>query len=782
MLPGLLLATVGILVQMPVRAFDESSGKKIFGVIYPRKRHVLHKRDVEEDQGPIKQEKYEDRVQYEIDLKGKTVILHLEKNKDLLSPDYVEVRYSSTGEAVTTSPQIMENCYYQGHILNEEMSTASVSTCQGLRGFFEHQEQSYLIEPLGPREHEEQEHALYTYESQEQNPPETSCGVDMVEEEEPFVERTLRIGNNAMKQEDMNQKKYIEYYLVLDNKVFRKYNRSPEQIRQRVFDMVNFVNMLYKKLNVQVALVGMEIWTNGNKIKISPNANVTLENFSNWRGDILPKMKHHDIAQLITGIDLTGPTVGLAFMSTMCSPYRSVGIVQDHSYDLLRVAGTMAHEMGHNFGMYHDSYECKCPSSICVMDWALSFYIPKDFSSCSRDSFEKFLRRASPDCLKNVPLPDDIISTPICGNLIVEIGEECDCGSSEECTNACCDAATCKIKPNFKCAFGECCEKCQIKKAGTLCRPVKDECDLPEMCDGKSGSCPEDRFRVNGFPCKNGQGYCLMGKCPTLQDQCVSLWGKGAQAAEKSCFNVNNGGSTYGYCRKVDDTYIPCKAGSSMCGKLYCYGGSDFLPWKGKIMSFLTCKTFSSEDNNQEISMVANGTKCGNNSVCINGECKDIESAYKSTNCSLKCKGHAVCDHELQCQCEEGWLPPNCDNSIVVIHFSIVIGVLVAVSIVVLIVVIILWHQSAAKRKKLQSQSSPTSASKPRQWTPMRRQQNVQSTHSHEMGPMSPPMSTPPTESNKPPLSLQITKPNFPPVLIPTTRSSFVHPGTHPQV
>uniref|UniRef100_A0A4X2JPB4 ADAM metallopeptidase domain 28 n=1 Tax=Vombatus ursinus TaxID=29139 RepID=A0A4X2JPB4_VOMUR len=758
--PGLLLATVGILVQVPVRAINESHEKKIFDVIYPRKRHVLRKRDVEEDQGLKKQEKYEDQVQYEIDLKGKTVVLHLEKNKELLSPDYVEVQYSSTGESVTSSPQIMENCYYQGHILNEEMSTASISTCRGLKGFFEHKEQRYVIEPLGLAKDEEQEHALYTYESQEQNLPETSCGVDMVEEGEPLLEKTVRSGNNA---------------------VFQKYNQNPEEIRQRVFDMVNFVNMLYKKLNIQVVLVGVEIWTNGNKIKISPDANVTLENFSNWRGGILPKMKRHDVAQLITGIDLTGPIVGLAFMSTMCSPYHSVGIVQDHSYELLRVAGTMAHEMGHNFGMYHDTYVCKCPSSVCVMDRALSFYIPKDFSSCSRNSLEKFLRMASPSCLKNVPLPSDIISTPICGNLLVESGEECDCGSPEECTNICCDATTCKIKPNFKCAFGECCENCQIKKAGTLCRPTKDDCDLPEMCDGKSESCPEDRFRVNRFPCQNGQGHCLMGKCPTLQDQCVSLWGEGAQVAEKSCFDINTAGLIYGYCRKVDDIYVPCKAWSSTCGKLYCYGGSDVLPWKGKIMSFLNCKTFSSEHNNQEVSMVANGTKCGNMSVCISGDCIDIENAYKTSNCSSKCKGHAVCDHELQCQCEEGWLPPNCDNSTIVFYFSIVMGILVALSMIVIIAVIIIRHQSKAKRKKNMSQSCPTSGSKPRQWRPMKKQQEIQSTHCHEMGPVSPPVSTPPMESNKPPLSSLIMKPTFPPPLIPTTRSSFVHPGTHPQ-
>lgn len=57
---------------------------------------------------------------------------------------------------------------------------------------------------------------------------------------------------------------------------------------------------LYKKLNTHVALVGLEIWNDEDKIKITPNASFTLENFSKWRGDVLLSRKRHDIAQLIT--------------------------------------------------------------------------------------------------------------------------------------------------------------------------------------------------------------------------------------------------------------------------------------------------------------------------------------------------------------------------------------------------------------------------------------------------------------------------------------------------
>nr|XP_054512570.1 disintegrin and metalloproteinase domain-containing protein 28 isoform X3 [Pan troglodytes] len=776
MLQGLL--TVSLLLSVAVSAIKELPGVKKYEVVYPIRLHPLHKREVKE---PEQQEQFETELKYKMTVNGKIAVLYLKKNKNLLAPGYTETYYNSTGKEITTSPQIMDDCYYQGHILNEKVSDASISTCRGLRGYFSQGNQRYFIEPLSPIHQDGQEHALFKYDPDEKN-YDSTCGMDGV-----------------LWAHDLQQ----NIALPATKLVFKKYNENQDEIRKRVFEMANYVNMLYKKLNTHVALVGMEIWTDKDKIKITPNASFTLENFSKWRGSVLSRRKHHDIAQLITATELAGTTVGLAFMSTMCSPYHSVGIVQDHSDDLLRVAGTMAHEMGHNFGMFHDDYSCKCPSTICVMDKALSFYIPTDFSSCSRLSYDKFFEDKLSNCLFNAPLPTDIISTPICGNQLVEMGEDCDCGTSEECTNICCDAKTCKIKATFQCALGECCEKCQFKKAGMVCRPAKDECDLPEMCNGKSGNCPDDRFQVNGFPCHHGKGHCLMGTCPTLQEQCTELWGPGTEVADKSCYNRNEGGSKYGYCRRVDDTLIPCKANDTMCGKLFCQGGSDNLPWKGRIVTFLTCKTFDPEDTSQEIGMVANGTKCGDNKVCINAECVDIEKAYKSTNCSSKCKGHAVCDHELQCQCEEGWSPPDCDDSSVVFHFSIVVGVLFPMAVIFVVVAIVIRHQSSREKQKKDQRvslcgpgwsamlrSRLTATSTPPSFKPLsttgtrphkqkRKPQMVKAVQPQEMSQMKPHVYDLPVEGNEPPASFLITKPDFPPPPIPAPiSSSLLHKDT----
>ncbi|XP_037668760.1 disintegrin and metalloproteinase domain-containing protein 28 isoform X2 [Choloepus didactylus] len=757
MLQGLLLMATFLISPDPISGIKELPGVKMYEVVYPRRIHPLHKREAKNIKEPEQQEKFESELKYKMTVNGKIAVLYLKKSKDLLAPGYTETHYNSTGKEVTTSPQIMDDCYYQGHILNEKVSDASISTCRGLRGYFSQGDQRYYIEPLSPTNEDGQEHALFKHDPDGKNANST-CGIDDVLWAHGSRKNVAPPANTLIKLEGQKvreKKKYVEYYLVLDN------------------------GELYKTLNTHVALVGMEIWTDKDKIAITPNASFTLENFSKWRGNVLLRRKRHDIAQLITATELSGTTVGLAFMSTMCSPYHSVGIVQDHSDNLLRVAGTMAHEMGHNFGMFHDSYVCKCPSTICVMDRALSFFIPREFSSCSRVSYDKFFEDKLSNCLLNAPLPTDIISTPTCGNQLVEMGEDCDCGDPEECTNICCDAKTCKIKASFQCALGECCEKCQFKMGGAVCRPAKDECDLPEMCDGRSGNCPEDRFRVNGFPCQNGKGYCLMGTCPTLKEQCTEMWGPATEVADKSCFSRNEAGSKYGYCHKVEDTLIPCKAVDAMCGKLFCQGGSDNLPWKGRIVTFQTCKTFDPEDTSQEIGMVANGTKCGNKKVCINAECVDIEEAYKSTNCSSKCKGHAVCDHKLQCQCKEGWAPPNCDDSTTVFYFSIVVGVLFPVAVIFVVVAIVIRHQSTrGKQKKVQR---PQSATVTRPHKHKRKLQSVKAVQPQEMSQMKLHVYELPVEGTEPPASFLITKPDFPPPPIPTyiSSSSFLHKGTN---
>jgi len=71
------------------------------------------------------------------------------------------------------------------------------------------------------------------------------------------------------------------------------------------------------------------------------------------------------------------------------------------------------------------------------------------------------------------------------------------------------------------------CAHRQFLAVGTLCRAANNECDLPEHCTGDSGQCPADMYKKNASPCGTENGFCYMGECPTLNDQCEQIWGYG---------------------------------------------------------------------------------------------------------------------------------------------------------------------------------------------------------------------------------------------------------------
>lgn len=136
---------------------------------------------------------------------------------------------------------------------------------------------------------------------------------------------------------------------------------------------------------------------------------------------------------------------------------------------------------------------------------------PYKFSECSRSDYIDALRIGHGLCLLNKP--NELEVRRNCGNGIVEDGEECDCGSFEDCqTDSCCDPITCKLKKEAQCAGGACCENCILRPQGTICRPEMNECDLPEFCTGDTGECPLDVYKKNGNQCGMNASGSYTGK------------------------------------------------------------------------------------------------------------------------------------------------------------------------------------------------------------------------------------------------------------------------------
>lgn len=127
------------------------------------------------------------------------------------------------------------------------------------------------------------------------------------------------------------------------------------------------------------------------------------------------------------------------------------------------------------------------------------YHLPRHARSFGQSSHHlvRFLRSQRYAHPANASLHLDSLQS--CGNGIVEAGEDCDPGSSED---ACCDRATCKFVSGAVCSTlnSLCCtSQCQLASAGTVCRPAVDaQCDKAETCSGSSKDCPEDEYQPNG--------------------------------------------------------------------------------------------------------------------------------------------------------------------------------------------------------------------------------------------------------------------------------------------
>ncbi|KAF5913244.1 hypothetical protein HPG69_016860 [Diceros bicornis minor] len=544
--------------------------------------------------------------------------------RHLFAPAYTETHYTPSGNPQTTTLKSEDHCFYHGTVRKAEQSSVTLSTCRGIRGLIMVSSNlSYIIEPLPDSEG----HHLI-YRSEHLKLPPGNCGF---EHSKPTArDWALQFTNQTkkrphrMKREDLHSMKYVELYLVADYAEFQKNRRDQDATKYKLMEIANYVDKFYRSLNIRIALVGLEVWTHGNMCEVSENPYSTLWSFLSWRRKLLSQ-KNHDNAQLITGMSFHGTTIGLAPLMAMCSVYQSGGVNMDHSENAIGVAATMAHEMGHNFGMSHDSADCCSASAAdggCIMAAATGHPFPRVFNGCNRKELDRYLQSGGGMCLSNMPDTRTLYGGRRCGNGYLEEGEECDCGEEE------------------------------LLAPGTLCREQARQCDLPEFCTGESPHCPTNFYQMDGTPCENGQAYCYNGMCLTYQEQCQQLWGPGARPAPDLCFEkVNVAGDTFGNCGKdMNGEHKKCNMRDAKCGKIQCQS-NEARPVESNAVPIETTITMNGrqircrgthvyrgpeeEGDMLDPGLVMTGTKCGYNHVCNNNQ---------------------------NCHCLRGWAPPFCNT------------------------------------------------------------------------------------------------------------------------
>ncbi|KAI9285754.1 Metallo-peptidase family M12-domain-containing protein [Umbelopsis sp. AD052] len=335
---------------------------------------------------------------------------------------------------------------------------------------------------------------------------------------------------------------YTAAYQGIQNARIQMINdwNTASSVYERTFNVSLGIVQFYMMTPVCPTTVSRNLTWNQN-CSSSYTINSRLSDFSIWRGS-----KGEDGAGLwhLMTQCFTGVKVGIAWLSQLCETGASEQLESDGSSEWVSGTGVssitldewkvVAHEIGHGFGAIHDctaqlcpcSGDCNCcPLSTSTCDSG-GTYIMNPTSNVSTNNFSPCsvadICSSLPNigyCLQ-VPGTKKVESFAMCGNGILEPGEECDPGGVDD---ACCFGATCKLKPGAVCDdYNQaCCKNCSLSASGTLCRAPISTCDLPEYCNGTSTACPTDIHLDDGTSCANGTMKCASGMCTSRSAQCA---------------------------------------------------------------------------------------------------------------------------------------------------------------------------------------------------------------------------------------------------------------------
>ncbi|KAM6148389.1 disintegrin and metalloproteinase domain-containing protein 21-like [Erethizon dorsatum] len=329
-----------------------------------------------------------------------------------------------------------------------------------------------------------------------------------------------------------------------------------------------------------------------------------------------------------------------------------------------------AQQLSRAFGLYYDDPYCHCQRrATCLM---FRYPVLTDaYSNCSYVHLAHIVTGVTLWCLyfKDYTYFNRTHTEYFCGNRLVEDGEQCDCGSFKQCyANTCCHT-TCKFTAGSICDGQDCCTNCTYSPAGTLCRPIKNICDLPEYCTGSMLTCPTDLYMQDGTPCTE-EGYCYLGNCSDRSMHCREIFGRNSVKGDEVCYKINAKGNRFGHCSRAFSAlrHRACAPADLLCGRLQC-GNVTHLPRLQEHVSFHQSKYGNSwcfgldehrETQTLDVGYVRNGTRCAPGKYCINSLCNGSLPAIRYDCTPEKCNFRGLCNNKRQCHCHVGWDPPLC--------------------------------------------------------------------------------------------------------------------------
>ncbi|XP_021236383.1 A disintegrin and metalloproteinase with thrombospondin motifs 12 isoform X2 [Numida meleagris] len=607
-------------------------------------------------------DKKENAVYYKINHKEKDLFFNLSIHTGFLSHNYIVERRRGNHSRVKIAVHSGVPCHFIGTVLQpgSGSGTAAISTCNGLTGYFHLPHGDYFIEPIKKHLQKKgtpQPHIVYEANTLQNAlrrrraipvEEEQACGVNdnlsFFKQEDRRREKWEQnhIAVRRVSRRSVSKERWVETLVVADSKMV-EYHGS-DHVESYILTIMNMVTGLFHDPSIgnaiHIVLVRLILFEEEEQgLKIVHHADKTLASFCKWQKNVNPKSDvnptHHDVAVLLTRKDICAgmnrpcETLGLSHLSGMCQPHRSCNINEDSG---LPLAFTIAHELGHSFGIQHDGKENDCEpvgKRPYIMSRQLQYDpTPLTWSQCSKEYITRFLDRGWGFCLDDIPQKEVLKSPVIAPGVIYDVHHQCQLqyGSNatfcEDVDNLC-QTLWCSVK-------GSCRSKLDAAADGTRCGENK-------WCF--SGEC----ITVGKTPEAVHGGWGVWSSW----SHCTRTCGAGVQSAERPCDNPEPqfGGD---YCTGERKRYrmcniSPCRKGLPTFRQMQCTE-FDTVPYQNEFYHWvpvyntanpceLHCRPIDRHFSEKMLDAVTDGTPCfeGKHSrdICINGMCKAVGCDYE---------------------------------------------------------------------------------------------------------------------------------------------------------